>query len=208
RHQCRAGHARTGERTVPAAREKRHSGRHVGPGCRSGGAPVTARGRCAGRAGRCQRPLTIYPNTPALSIDKKNGRVCGVETARGYIRTDCVVLCTGIWGPLLAATVGEGLPLMPFEHPLMFFGPYDEFAGTGKEIGYPLFRDQGNSSYMRDTGDPTTSEGGNIEWGYYEQANPRLVYSRDIAESEDANKSPYMQDLYTEQILDGFERVV
>src|SRR5699024_6387159 len=69
-------------------------------------------------------------------------------------------------------------------------------------------RDQGNSSYMRDTGDPTTSEGGNIEWGYYEQANPRLVYPRDIAEPEDANKSPSMQDLFTEQILDGFERVV
>ena len=32
--------------------------------------------------------------------------------------------------------------------------PINEFAGTGKEIGWPLLRDQGNSAYMRDTGDP------------------------------------------------------
>ncbi len=36
--------------------------------------------------------------------------------------------------------------------------PYNEFEGTGKEIGYPLLRDQGNSAYMRDTGDPKTTE--------------------------------------------------
>ena len=66
---------------------------------------------------------------------------------------------------------------MPFEHPLLFFGPFNEFAGTGKEIGYPLLRDQGNSSYMRDTGDPKTAEGGQLEWGYYEQTEPRAGLS-------------------------------
>lgn len=151
--------------------------------------------------------LRTHANTAALAIDKHNGRVCGVETAKGYIKTDCVVLCAGIWGPLLANAAGEGLPLMPFEHPLMFFGPFDEFAGTGKEIGYPLFRDQGNSSYMRDTGDPKTAEGGHIEWGYYEQAKPRLVWPHDIAEPKDAGMSPSMRDLYDEQVLAGYDRV-
>jgi hypothetical protein len=56
--------------------------------------------------------------------------------------------------------VGEDLPVMPVDHPLTFFGPYREFEGTGKDIGFPLMRDQGNSAYMRDTGDPTTAEGG------------------------------------------------
>ena len=58
---------------------------------------------------------------------------------------------------------------MPVDHPLTFFGPYNEFDGTGAEIGWPLLRDQGNSAYMRDTGDPKTAEGGQIEWGYYEE---------------------------------------
>ena len=54
---------------------------------------------------------------------------------------------------------------MPIDHPLTFFGPYTEFAGTGKEIGWPLLRDQGNSAYMRDTGDPKTAEGGHDRVG-------------------------------------------
>src|SRR5699024_10078049 len=84
--------------------------------------------------------LQVFPNTPATALDVRNGRVCGVEPSKGYIESPVVILSSGIWGPLVAGMAGEELPLMPFEHPLLFFGPYDEFAGTGKEIGYPLFR--------------------------------------------------------------------
>ncbi|WP_123630509.1 GcvT family protein [Salinisphaera orenii] len=152
--------------------------------------------------------LQTFGHTPALDIDVRNGRVCGVETRRGYIRTDVVVLSAGIWGPPLAAMAGAALPLMPFEHPLMFFGPFDTFAGTGREIGYPLFRDQGNSSYMRDTGDPATAEGGKLEWGYYEPTEPRLVQPADIAEPEAARMSPSMRDLDIEQVMSGYERAI
>ena len=152
--------------------------------------------------------LRTAANTPALAIDVQNGRVCGVETRRGYIATPIVILAAGIWGPTIAEMAGARLPLMPFEHPLMFFGPFDEFTGTGKEIGYPLFRDQGNSSYMRDTGDPSTSEGGRLEWGYYEQSEPRLVYPRDIAEPEQARMSPSMRDLDIEQVMSAYERAI
>ena len=150
--------------------------------------------------------LSIFARTPALSIDVQNGRVCGVETRKGYVRTSVVVFSCGIWGPLLAERTGSALPLTPFEHPLLFFGPFDAFAGTGKEIGYPLLRDQGNSSYMRDTGDPTTSEGGQLEWGYYEQAQPRLVHPRDIAAPGEARLSPSMRDFDIEQVMAGYER--
>ena len=46
---------------------------------------------------------------------------------------------------MIAEMAGEDLPVMPVDHPLTFFGPYDEFAGTGLDIGRPLLRDQGNS---------------------------------------------------------------
>jgi glycine cleavage system aminomethyltransferase T/glycine/D-amino acid oxidase-like deaminating enzyme len=150
--------------------------------------------------------LQTFANTPALGIDIQNGRVCGVETRKGYIKTPIVILTAGIWGPLLAARMGSPLPLMPFEHPLLFFGPFEEFAGTGKEIGYPLLRDQGNSSYMRDTGDPKTAEGGQLEWGYYEQDEPRLVQPRDIAEPGEARLSPSMREMEIEQVMRGYER--
>jgi glycine cleavage system aminomethyltransferase T/glycine/D-amino acid oxidase-like deaminating enzyme len=150
--------------------------------------------------------LQTFANTPALSIDIQDGRVRGVETRKGYIKTPIVIFTCGIWGPLLASRMGSPLPLMPFEHPLLFFGPFNEFAGTGKEIGYPLLRDQGNSSYMRDTGDPKTAEGGQLEWGYYEQTEPRLVYPRDIAEPGEARLSPSMRDMDIEQVMQGYER--
>ena len=128
--------------------------------------------------------LETMANTPCTGLDIENGRIKGVHTSRGYIETPYVVVCAGLWGRLIAEMAGEDLPVMPVDHPLTFFGPYNEFEGTGKEIGYPLLRDQGNSAYLRDTGDPKTAEGGQIEWGYYEEKEPRLCHPRDILEKE------------------------
>ena len=61
---------------------------------------------------------------------------------------------------------------------------------------------------MRDTGDPTTSEGGMIEWGYYEEKNPRLCHPRDILEKHQARLSPSQRDLDMEQIFEPLERAI
>jgi len=152
--------------------------------------------------------LQAFANTSALSLDIHNGRIKGVETSRGYIEAPYVVVCAGLWGRLIAGMVGEDLPVMPVEHPLLWFGPYNEFAGTGKEIGYPLLRDQGNSAYMRDTGDPKTTEGGQIEWGYYEEKNPRLVHPTNILSKEEARLSPSQRDLEMDQVMEPLERAM
>lgn len=152
--------------------------------------------------------LRSFPNTPATDLVIEDGRIRGVVTHRGTIEADHVIVCAGLWGRLIAAMAGEDLPVMPVDHPLTFFGPYTEFAGTGKDIGWPLLRDQGNSAYMRDTGDPTTPEGGQIEWGYYEESEPRLCHPRDILEKHEARLSPSQRDLDTEQILTPLERAM
>jgi glycine cleavage system aminomethyltransferase T/glycine/D-amino acid oxidase-like deaminating enzyme len=152
--------------------------------------------------------LKAFAYTPASRLLEENGTIIGVETGKGTITADYVILCVGIWGPLVSKTAGVSLPLMPLEHPLMFFGPWLEAEGTGKDIVYPLFRDQGNSAYVRDTGDPTTPEGGLIEWGYYETDNPRLVAPEDILEAADARLSPSMRDLSLEQVMEPFERAI
>lgn len=158
----------------------------------------------AERAGK----LKAFANTPAQSLIIEDGRIRGVVTTRGTIMADHVVVCAGLWGRLIAEMAGEDLPVMPVDHPLTFFGPYDQFAGTGKEIGYPLLRDQGNSAYMRDTGDPKTAEGGQIEWGYYEEHTPRLVHPRDLLEKEQARLSPSQRDLEMEQVIEPLERAM
>ncbi|HEV7325588.1 MAG TPA: FAD-dependent oxidoreductase [Bosea sp. (in: a-proteobacteria)] len=152
--------------------------------------------------------LQAFANTSAKSLVIEDGRIKGVVTSRGTIYADHVVVCAGLWGRLIAEMAGEDLPVMPVDHPLTFFGPYNEFADTGVEIGWPLLRDQGNSAYMRDTGDPKTAEGGQIEWGYYEETKPRLVHPRDLLEKEEARLSPSQRDLDMEQILAPLERAI
>ncbi|WP_193176708.1 GcvT family protein [Oricola nitratireducens] len=152
--------------------------------------------------------LQSFANTPAQDLIIENGRIKGVKTHRGTIEADYVIVCAGLWGRLIAEMAGEDLPVMPVDHPLTFFGPYTEFEGTGKDIGWPLLRDQGNSAYMRDTGDPKTPEGGQIEWGYYEEKNPRLCHPRDILEKEQARLSPSQRDLDMEQIIEPLERAM
>lgn len=152
--------------------------------------------------------LQSFANTSATGLDIQDGRIVGVETTRGYIKADHVVVCAGLWGRLIAEMAGEDLPVMPVDHPLLWFGPYKKFEGTGKHIGYPLLRDQGNSAYLRDTGDPTTSEGGMIEWGYYEEKEPRMCHPRDLLEKEEARLSPSQRDLEMDQIIEPLERAI
>ncbi|MBR9901094.1 MAG: FAD-dependent oxidoreductase [Rhodospirillales bacterium] len=152
--------------------------------------------------------LKIFANTSALDLITEDGRIKGVVTERGTIHADYVVVCAGLWGRLIAEMAGEDLPVMPVDHPLTFFGPYNEFEGTGVEIGYPLLRDQGNSAYMRDTGDPKSTEGGQIEWGYYYEENPRLVHPRDILEKDQARLSPSQRDLELEDVIEPLERAM
>ncbi len=152
--------------------------------------------------------LKAFANTAAIGLKIENGRIVGVETSRGFIKADHVVVCAGLWGRLIAQMAGEDLPIMPVDHPLTFFGPFKEFEGTGKDIGYPLLRDQGNSAYLRDTGDPTTAEGGQLEWGYYEEKDPRMCHPRDLQSKEEARLSPSQRDLELDQVIEPLERAI
>lgn len=152
--------------------------------------------------------LQSFANTSAIGLDIEDGRIKGVETTRGYIAARNVVVSAGLWGRLIAEMAGEDLPIMPLDHPLCLFGPYEEFVGTGKDIGYPLLRDQGNSAYLRDTGDPTTPEGGQIEWGYYEESNPRLCHPDDLLEKGESHWSPSQRELELDHVMEPLERAI
>ena len=121
--------------------------------------------------------LKTFTDTPARGFEIENGRVVGVKTDKGTIKANKVVIASGIWGPLMGDMAGVPVPLMPVEHPLLFFGPLPEIQGTDELLVYPLLRDQGNSAYVRDTG---RLHGGMLEWGYYEDKEPRMVDPDDI----------------------------
>ncbi len=147
--------------------------------------------------------LKTFTNTPATDFEIEDGKIVGVITERGTIKTNKVVIASGIWGPLMGEKAGVGVPLMPVEHPLLFFGPYEEIQDTEEMLVYPLLRDQGNSAYVRDTG---KFHGGMLEWGYYEDKNPRLVDPQDIGNPDKTMLSDSMRYLELEEIAEPLEK--
>ncbi len=53
----------------------------------------------------------IHPYTEVVGIERSNGRVTGVETTRGHVKTDIVVSATAGWSTLLADMAGVPLPI-------------------------------------------------------------------------------------------------
>ncbi len=147
--------------------------------------------------------VEVFPNTPVLRIVSEDGKVRGVETTRGTISADRVIVACGIWGALVGRKAGVAVPVAAGEHPLLFFrgAKLDALLqqhAPREEMSYPLLRIQDLAAYVRDTGGHQSTEGGEAEFGYYEREAPRLVAPEDIAEvgqSALANLSPSMREL-------------
>ena len=70
-----------------------------------------------------------------------------VQTDRGTITADQVLICGGIWGPLLGKMAGVPIPLQPCAHPYVRTTPLPGFAGR-TEPKEPLWRHQDHSMYF------------------------------------------------------------
>ena len=66
--------------------------------------------------GAKSRGARIFEQTGVTGIQTKNGRICGVETKNGVIKTEKIALCTGLWSRRAAAMAGVEVPVWPCEH--------------------------------------------------------------------------------------------
>ncbi|HEY1275418.1 MAG TPA: FAD-binding oxidoreductase, partial [Thermoleophilaceae bacterium] len=74
--------------------------------------------------------LRAFGSCEATGLTVERGRVAGVETSLGSIRTEHVVIAAGIWGPRLARLVhGLNIPLTPVQHQLAYTAPLASLAG-------------------------------------------------------------------------------
>jgi glycine cleavage system T protein len=111
--------------------------------------------------------------TEATGLVVESGRVRGVETTRGTIATETVVLCAGIWGPKAGRLLGGvRIPLVPVQHQYAFTAPLPELAGETREVVHPILRHQDHSMYFRQHADA-------YGIGNYRH-EPRLTESEDI----------------------------
>ncbi|MDR7535011.1 MAG: FAD-dependent oxidoreductase [Armatimonadota bacterium] len=91
------------------------------------------------------RGAEIHEGVEVREILTRNGRVSGVVTSHGTIRSDVIVNTAGIWGRELAARVGVVLPIYPIEHQYLLTGPLD-----GIRRGLPVVRDPDLLIYFRE----------------------------------------------------------
>ncbi len=126
--------------------------------------------------------LTTSAMTETIGIDVVDGRVTGVRTDRGDIRTDTVVIACGIWSPRIARMAGASIPLTPAVHQMISVGPVPQFADTIGEIAFPIVRDMDTNMYER-------QHGGDLEVGSYAH-RPILMKPDQIPSIEESALSP------------------
>jgi sarcosine oxidase, subunit beta len=96
-------------------------------------------------AGARRRGVTVEQDTEVVTIRVGEGRVTGVETARGErIETSVVVNAAGLWSPALARLAGVELPIVIGRHPVFVVERDASFGAP-----HPVFLDLAGGSYVR-----------------------------------------------------------
>jgi len=126
--------------------------------------------------------LTVSPVTEVMDITVADGKVTGVETDKGYMETDHVVIACGVWSPRIAKMAGATIPLTPAVHQMIDVGPIDILQETNNEIAYPIVRDMDTFCYERQSG-------GSMEVGSYAH-RPIFHHPDTIPSIEESRLSP------------------
>src|SRR5207247_1448030 len=80
----------------------------------------------------------------------EKGRVQAVNTTRGRISTEIVVVAAGVWSPRIGRMAGVTLPLVPMQHQYAMTGPLRELGG---DFSVPNLRDPDKLVYFRQDGE-------------------------------------------------------
>lgn len=95
--------------------------------------------------GAKSRGAAIFENTEVTAIQTRGNKVHAIDTSRGPIRCDAVVVCTGLWSRETAALGGADVPLYPCEHFYLLTKPIDGITGN-----LPTLSDHDSHLYIRD----------------------------------------------------------
>jgi len=79
--------------------------------------------------GARKRGALVEPFTRASGIEVSEGRVRAVQTDRGRVAADRVVIAAGAWSPTVARLAGLELPNVPYRHEIVSSEPLKPFLG-------------------------------------------------------------------------------
>ncbi len=145
--------------------------------------------------------LSVSPNTEVLDIHVEHGEIQAVETDRGTVEADEVVVAAGLWSPKIADMAGVDIPLTPAVHQMVSVGPIEFFEQFEGEINHPVVRDMDTQMYERPSGN-------DMEVGSY-QHRPILWDVDNIPSIEEAPLSPTQppltEDAFEQSMMDALE---
>lgn len=145
--------------------------------------------------------LTTSPNTEVLDLHVEDGAISSVETDRGTVQANEVVIACGIWSPKIADMAGAQIPLTPAVHQMISVGPISFFEEFEGEINHPVVRDMDTQMYERPSGN-------DLEVGSY-QHRPILWDVDDIPSIDEAPLSPTQppltEDAFEQSMADALE---
>jgi dimethylglycine oxidase len=116
---------------------------------RSDGIAKGVRAAAALAARAAARGVAFEGGVAVTGFDIRDGRVHGVQTDRGTIECEGVLISAGIWGPTIGRMAGVPIPLAVVQHQLAWTRPLPELAGETREIAHPILRHQDLSLYYR-----------------------------------------------------------
>ena len=96
------------------------------------------------------RGVQIFEDTRVTGLQKKGGRISGIETGDHVIKADEVVVACGLWSREVAAMAGAHMPLYACEHFYILTKPLPEVQALGKGACLPTLNDQDAFLYARD----------------------------------------------------------
>lgn len=101
--------------------------------------------------GARDRGAEVYRHTRVTGIARTGAGEWRVETDRGAITTEAVVIAAGTWAREVGRLCGLDLPVVPMEHQYLVTEAIPELAALGVEV--PIVREVDVSYYLRQEGD-------------------------------------------------------
>ena len=143
----------------------------------------------------------MFANTEVHAIDVEHGRIKALQTSRGPIEAERVVIACGVWSPKVAELAGARIPLTPLVHQMIDVGPVPRFERSTKAIEFPIVRDMDVLMYER-------QDGVGLEIGSY--AHRSILHDpEEIPSVEEAALSPtefpFTQDDFDPQMEHALE---
>lgn len=92
--------------------------------------------------------VTVLTNTPVTDLTTTDGRVDGITTDKGTIRSENVVVAAGPWTPRLVEQVGIDVPIAPEREQVVILEPSEDYKETYPDLT-PTTALPGGNWYLR-----------------------------------------------------------